>query len=176
MKTRIFLVMMMAIAIISCQKEKNDTVIQMEQQFSGNICVNPADYEGSAYDNQSGSLKAEMQAIITVKVFNNGVAIENSPFKNINFYDSGAPLTVQYPDNLGKTGEVFTFEIWVWVKATTGYTYQLYHTFAVTDDQMIDTGTDGVVDFAIGSCWPDAKYQWTWQDPPPPVFDLIIHP
>jgi len=169
-------VLIMAIVIVSCQKEKNDTIIQMEQRFSGNICVNPADYEGSAYDNQSGSLKAEMQAIVTVKVFNNGVAIANSPFKNISFYGSGTPLTVQYPDNQGKTGEIFTFEVWVWVKATTGYAYQLYHTFSVTDGQMIDTGADGVVDFAIGTCFPDAQYQWAWMDPPGSIFDLIINP
>jgi hypothetical protein len=146
----------------------NEIVIR-EQCFFGDICLNgnggvppawvPGDYTGSLY--ADNGLQEDEVAIFEVKLLKNGVAVPNSPFSNAAWYGIGQPLCVVYPDNLGIT-EVFTFEIWVYVKSLTGFDYQLYQTFTATDDQMIEAGADGIVDFAIGTCSPASQYIWPW--------------
>lgn len=174
---KILFLIVLATTLFSCQKEKTEAVKQMEQRFFGTICVNPVDYEGSVYENQPDHLKADMPAIFKVIAFNNGVAVSDSPFRNYDWYGVGAPICVKYQDDPGLTGEVFTFEIWVWVKAVDGFTYQLYHTFSVTDDQLIERGGDDIVDFAVGTCAPGSDHEWNWLDPPSGgTFNLIINP
>ncbi len=174
---KIFYLAWIALMISGCQKEQKDAVVTMEQRFYGTICVNPADYEGSIYENQPDHLKADMPAIFKVKALNNGADLDGSPFRNVDWYGVGDPICVKYQDNPELSGEVFTFEIWVWVKDVEGFTYQLYHTFSITDDQLIDSGNDDIVDFAVGTCSPGSDYEWTWLAPPSGgTFDLIIKP
>jgi hypothetical protein len=149
-------------------------IIVREMCFFGDICLNgnggeppawiPADYAGSLY--AAPDVQEDEVAIFQVKVFKNGTALP-APydiFTNEPWLGIGAPLCVVYPDNLSVV-EVFTFEIWVYVKTTTGFGYQLYHTFTVTDGEVWVTGTDGIIDFAIGTCSPDSQYIWPWLMP-----------
>ncbi len=151
-------------------------IIVREMCFFGDICLNgnggeppawiPSDYAGSLY--AVNGLQEDEVAIFQVKVYKNGVLLPPpyDVFSNESWYGIGAPLCVVYPDNLSLV-EVFTFEIWVYVKTLSGFGYQLYHTFTVTDAELWVTGPDGVIDFAIGTCSPDSQYIWPWLTPLP---------
>ena len=103
--------------------------------FFGDICLNgdpfaPADFEGSAYGTD---LPVDVPAIMKIVVKRNGIEVPNSPFKNLdasNWY----PLCVQYPDRLNVPGEVFTFELQLWLPDGNGFSYQTYATYTATDD------------------------------------------
>jgi hypothetical protein len=49
-------------------------------------------------------------------------------------------------------GEVFTFELFIYVKSGNAFTFKHFHTWTLTDDGTIAAGDDGVVDFVLGSC------------------------
>lgn len=138
-----------------------DEIIIREQTFFGDFCMkHPADYLTSNYALQPGGLKIDMPAIFKIdaykKVGNNWVLVPN----NANFtnntaaanYGVGAPVKVQYPDNLMITGEEFKFELWILVKIGAGFDFKLFHTWTFMDAQLIPAGTDKVVDFVLGSC------------------------
>lgn len=155
-------------------------IVIREQCFFGDICLDgqpysPGDYLGSLYDQEQlppGCLM-DMPAIMQIVVKKDGVEVENSPFTNATVaanYGVGAPLCVQYPDELGVTEE-FTFELWILVKNTAGgFSYQLYETWTEYDEGQIPSGTDGVVDFVVGNCNMDpADYNYAWLPAPDPV-------
>jgi len=148
-------------------------IVIREKCFFGDICVNPDDYLTSLYDLDQlpAGCQVDMPAIMKVFVTRNGDPVPNSPFTNATAaanYGVGAPLCVQYPDYENVT-DVFTFEIFVLVNTGPNtFDYQLYHTFQITDDQMIlPDGGDGIVDFTIGDCSPDADFIWPWVAIPP---------
>src|SRR5690606_5839422 len=62
-----------------------------------------------------------------------------------------------YPDILNVDGEVFTFELQLWLPDGNGFSYQTYATYTATDDGAldIDAGDDGIVDFVVGTCGVD---------------------
>jgi hypothetical protein len=147
-------------------------IVIREKCFFGDICVNPDDYIGSMYDADQlpAGCQVDMPALMEIVVTKDGVEVPYSPFTNATAeanYGVGAPLCVQYPDNLNEE-EVFTFAIYVLVKTSQNtFAYQLYQSFQVNDDQLIlPDGGDGIVDFAIGDCSPDADFIWEWLDPP----------
>lgn len=131
-------------------------IVIWEQCFFGDICVkHPADYEGSYYENQSTGLQLDMPAIVELHVFKDGVAVPFSPFTNASDdanWGVGAPLCIQYPDNLNVAGEVFTVELWINVKWGNTFIYKLFHTWTFVDDAMIPDGADGIVEFVLGDC------------------------
>jgi hypothetical protein len=147
-------------------------IVVREMCFFGDLCLNgnggvypawvPSDYWGSLYD--ANGTQEDEAAIFKVKAFKEGVLFEE--FSNASWYGIGAPLCVTYPDKLGVI-EVFTFEIWVYVKTLSGFDYQFYHSFTVIDGEVWVTGADGIVDFAIGTCSPDSQHIWPWQTPLP---------
>jgi hypothetical protein len=148
-------------------------IVIREKCFFGDICVDPGDYLTSLYDLEQlpAGCQVDMPAIFEVVVTKDGIPVPYSPFTNATpaaNYGAGAPLCVQYPDNLNVT-EVFTFEMYILVNTSPNtFTYQLYHTFQITDDQMIlPDGGDGIVDFTIGNCSPDADFIWPWVTIPP---------
>jgi len=120
-----------------------------EQCFFGDICVDPADYVGSMYDDPCGTLGVDLPAIFKVDVYNNEV-FENS-YSNESFCGHGAPLCVQYADYDNKTDN-FSFELWVYVKVDDGFDFVKFYTWNFTDDYMIPAGDDQVVEFVIGNC------------------------
>jgi hypothetical protein len=68
-------------------------------------------------------------------------------------YGVGAPVKVQYPDNLMIADEEFKFELWIYVKVGNGFDFKLFHTWPIfKDNNMIPAGEDKVVDFVLGSC------------------------
>ncbi len=131
-------------------------IVIREQCFFGDICVkHPDDYIGSDYENQSSGLQLDMPAIVELHVFKNGTPVLYSPFTNATAdanWGVGAPLCIEYPDNLNKTDEVFTVELWILVKWGDTFIYKLFHTWTFIDDAMIPDGTDGIVEFVLGNC------------------------
>lgn len=122
--------------------------------FFGDICLNgepfaPADFNGSLYGSNVG---VDVSAIMKIIVKRNGQEVPNSPFKNLDALNS--PLCVQYPDLLNVTGEVFTFELQLWLPDANGFSYQTYAIYTATDGGALNVlpGADGVLDFVVGTC------------------------
>ncbi len=127
-----------------------------EQLFFGDLCAkHPADYAGSLYENQSNGLQIDMPAIFRIDVYQNGTF-----FKSYNneyhadgsgWYGEGAPLHVLYNDRDGETDN-FEFKLYILVADGNSFSYKLFHTWTFSDDETIDAGSDGVVDFVLGNC------------------------
>jgi len=139
-------------------------IVLREQNFFGDFCIkHAAEYAGSNYALQPtwGGAQGFIDApaifkIDAYKMVGSDWALlpNNEDFTN-NYgpnYGVGAPVKVQYPDNLNITGEQFKFELWILVKVGTAFQYKLFHTWTFIDDVKIPAGTDGVVDFVLGSC------------------------
>ncbi len=132
-------------------------IVIREFCFYGDICLNgepygPDYYEGSLYGNGLG---VDVPAIMEIVVKRDGVLVPNNDlFNNEATLGIGAPLCVQYPDRLNVTGEVFTFELYIWTPDCNGvFDYRLFHTFTTIDEAPIpDVDNDGVTDFVVGSC------------------------
>ena len=129
-------------------------IVIREQCFFGDICVDdPELYVNSIYNSQGNGVQIDMPAIFYIDVTLDGEVIPYSPFGNTSWFGEGAPLCVQYPDNLSIDGEEFIFEMYVLVLDNTGeFNYQWYKTWTFYDNEMIPTGGDGIVDFVIGDC------------------------
>jgi hypothetical protein len=138
-----------------------DEIVIREQCFFGDICFkHPADYIGSNYENQSTGLQIDMPAIFKINALKMVNQVwtpvpNNEDFTNDNEdanWGVGAPVCVRYPDNLSIDRELFKFELWVLVKVGNVFEYLKFHEWEFEDDQTIDAGEDGVVDFVLGSC------------------------
>jgi hypothetical protein len=128
-------------------------IVIREQCFFGDLCLKHIDdYDGSLYEGQLNGLQIDMPAIFKLYVFKEGVAVPYSPFSNEAWLGEGAPLCIEYPDNLTIDGETFTVELWIYVKVGAGFNYVKFHTFSFDDEEMLAAGTDGVVDFVLGNC------------------------
>jgi hypothetical protein len=131
-------------------------IVVREICFFGDFCVkDPSVYANSDYAKQSTGLQIDMPAIFKVVVKKNGAPVPNSPFTNASAaagWGVGAPVCVEYPDNLTADGEVFTFELYIYVKSGNTFIFKKFHTWTLTDDETIVAGDDGVVDFVLGSC------------------------
>ena len=130
-------------------------VIEMtirEQCFFGDFCLEHlADYEGSLYE-LNGLLIDEV-AIFKIKGYRNGDPIG----EYYNTYEEEEellfkePLCIQYAD-YDNAEDHFNFELWIYVKVGNDFEYVLFHTWEFMDDEMIDTGGDGIVEFVLGDC------------------------
>ena len=131
-------------------------IVIREMCFFGDFCVkHPADYTGSYYENQSTGLQIDMPAIFRLEVKKDGIPVPGSPFNNASAaanWGVGSPVCVQYPDNLNMNGEVFTFDLWIYVKQGNAFVFKKFHTWTTVDEVMIPAGADGVVDFVLGNC------------------------
>jgi hypothetical protein len=130
-------------------------IVVREFCFFGDLCVkDPTEYVGSLYQNQVTGLQIDMPAIFKMHVFKDGVELATSPFTNATAaagWGVGAPLCVQFPDNLA-IEEEFSFELWILVRTGSTFAYQHFHTWILMDDEEIKDGDDGVVDFVLGNC------------------------
>lgn len=126
--------------------------------FFGDFCTKYyADYAGSLYAGQSGGLRHDMPAIFKVDVYNdNGFLIS---YNNEGWLGEGAPLKVQFPD-FDNSVDDYTFKLSILVKVGTGFEYKEFATWTSTDNgglnEVTDLASDGVYDFVLGSCVPDA--------------------
>jgi len=140
--------------------------------FFGDICLNgqpftPADFEGSLY---GSGLPADVPAIMQIVVKNNGSLVP-APNSFNNEGDQSEPLCAYYYDDPEVTGEVFTFELYLWLPGDAGFGYQLYYTYTSTDDGPLllidsspaDVNENGLVDFVVGTCgYGDADQTFDW--------------
>ena len=121
-----------------------------EQVFFGDFCAkHPEEYIGSLYENQENGVQVDMPAIFRIDVFRNGNFLKS--YDNEAWFGEGAPLTVQYPDHEGQEDN-FTLELNILVKSGAEFIYKHFHTWEFSDDEMIEAGEDGVVDFVLGNC------------------------
>ncbi len=135
--------------------------------FFGDICLNgdpftPADFNGSLYGT---NLPVDVPAIMEILVFKDGSPVPNPSFDNET--DQSEPLCVYYYDDSDVSGEVFTFELWLWLPDEGGFSYQLYATFTSADDGDLDVavGDDLILDFVVGTCGygdADVTFDWIW--------------
>jgi hypothetical protein len=130
--------------------------VQVRQEcFFGDLCVkDPQDYAGSLYANQVTGLQIDMPAIFKIIVKKDGVEIPYSPFTNATAeagWGVGTPVCVQYPDNLSVV-EIFTFELWILVRIGSDFQYKHFYTWTIVDDELLESGTDGIMDFVMGNC------------------------
>jgi len=143
-------------------------VILREACFFGDICItNPALYANSLY--ATNGVNVDEVAVTQVIVKRNGVEVPSSPFNNVATYAAGAPLCVQYPDYVGQVDN-FTFELQVWVPSAVAgiFAWQTYATLTAVDAVPITgIGTQGVFDYAIGTCSPNSTNVYSWLTPPP---------
>ncbi|MFH1297248.1 MAG: hypothetical protein ABIJ04_08255 [Bacteroidota bacterium] len=126
----------------------------LEESFIGDICVKDInDYLGSLYAQQTGGLKLDMSAICKIEVWRNGVCM--GEFSNAAWFGEGQPLKVRYADRESVIDH-FEFKLTILVRKGTGFQYVYFHSWFVDDDDQLPQGSDGVVDFVLGSCVPDA--------------------
>lgn len=125
-----------------------------EEAFFGDICMkNPDDYLGSLYAQQSGGLQVDMSAICKIEVYRNGVL--QGTFDNEAWFGQGQPLMVTYGDRANETDQ-FEFKLYILVRKGAAFEYVYFHSWLIDDAQVIPQGNDGVVDFVLGDCAPDA--------------------
>lgn len=133
-----------------------DEVTIREECFFGDICVkNPDEYTGSLYENQSNGLQIDMPAIAKIELHRNGDLV--AEFNNESYYGEGAPLCVTYAD-YDDAVDVFDFVLYILVKDGEDFNYKHFKTWTIEDDEIIPQGTDGIVDYVLGTCVPDADY------------------
>jgi hypothetical protein len=134
-----------------------DQTVVREQNFFGDLCIrNMGDYYNSPYSEMLGgnaNLLLDLPALYQIEVLRNDTSM--GIFDNYSVTEISQPLKVQYADRLGKTDN-FKFELSVLVKSDAGFQYELFHTWSFKDGEKISSGTDGVVDFVLGNCVPDA--------------------
>ena len=135
-----------------------------EQCFFGDLCVeNPDDYLGSLYENQENGPQVDMPAIAKIEVWQNseknpdtGFVITGS-FDNEAWFAEGQPLCVNYED-YDFYEDHFAFKLFVLVAADNGFEYVQIHTWEFSDDELLESGDDGITDYVIGNCVPDADF------------------
>jgi hypothetical protein len=137
-----------------------------EQFFFGDICIKSlSDYDGSPYMNQSNGLQLDMPAIAKIEVWRNGVKM--GEYTNESWYGEGQPLTVRYGDTQGQIDN-FEFKLFIMVRQGIGFNYVYFHSWNFKDAELIPSGNDGVVDFVLGNCLPNADLILPpWMNLPP---------
>jgi hypothetical protein len=146
-----------------------DEIVVREMCFFGDVCLNgqpytPNDYNGSLYGSNLGP---DVPAIMRITVAKTvvGVTTTYPSTNNEGWLGIGAPLCVTYPDNIFINGEVFTFDLEVWVKKNGVFQYVNFYRFSCTDDGPFNVlpGADGVIDYVIGTCvYPGANITFQW--------------
>ncbi|MDA3905835.1 MAG: hypothetical protein PF484_07155 [Bacteroidales bacterium] len=135
-----------------------DRITVREFNFFGDFCTKYyKQYEANAIynlQNPGSGLSHDMIAIFKVEVFANGSLV--ATYDNEDSSLSGAPLKVQYPDYVDYVDN-FDFVLSILVKDGTGFSYKEFHTWSTVDDgDLPNIGADGVLDFVLGACVPDA--------------------
>lgn len=171
-------------------------IVIREQCFFGDFCIkHPELYRGSNYFEQSTwpdpvppFIDAPAIVEIHVAKYNaqddTWTPVAYSPFTNNTLladYGVGAPVCIQYPDNLSIPGELFRAVLKILVKQGNGFVFQEFYTWTFTDAQMIvpaPPASDGVVDFVLGSCNLDGAdlVLAPWQDLPSTANVTIVYP
>ena len=135
-----------------------------EQCFFGDICIKKlSDYVGSMYELQSQGLQLDMPAIAKIEVWQNTSKYPNQGFElmgtydNEDWYGEGAPLCVRYKDYV-LYEDMFEFRLFILVAVGEGFDYVHFLTWTFMDDEIILEGDDGIVDYVLGTCVPNADF------------------
>ncbi|MCX6287398.1 MAG: hypothetical protein NTY96_09815 [Bacteroidetes bacterium] len=135
-----------------------EQVTVREQPFFGDLCIKSiADYSinGSPYLLQSNGIQLDLPAIFKIEVYRNNILM--NVFNNEAWNGEGQPLKVLYADRQGITDN-FEFKLFVKVRKGPGFDYVYFKSWTITDAQVIPQNSDGVCDFSIGYCNPNADY------------------
>jgi len=137
-----------------------------EQFFFGDFCIKSlSDYAGSIYEYQSSGLQLDMPAIAKIEVWRNGVKM--GEYSNESWYGEGKPLTVRYGDTHNQIDN-FELKLFILVRQGAGCNYVYFHSWAFKDAELIPAGNDGIVDFVLGNCIPNADLILPpWMNLPP---------
>jgi hypothetical protein len=134
-------------------------IVVWEKCFFGDLCIKAlSDYVGSLYELQPGGLMLDMAAIFQIRAFKTSVdpanELPNSPFSNAEGpnYAVGAPVCVEWADNIDIPNEVFIFQLWIYVAVEDGFDFVHFYTWTFVDDQMVGFNGDQVIDFMLGNC------------------------
>ncbi len=140
--------------------------IVREQFFFGDFCVcRLEDYEGSLYANQSNGLQLDMPAIAKIEVWNNG--FKTGEYTNESWFGEGQTLRVRYVDLMNHQDN-FEFKLFILVRQGTEFNYVHFHSWTFMDHETIPNGGDGLVDFVLGNCLPNADLILApWMNIPP---------
>ena len=131
--------------------------------FFGDFCTKYfADYGSTLYASQANSLQHDMPAIFNIEVLKDGVSYQT--YSNAGWFGEGKPLVVPNPDNSNVANEEFDFVLSILVKVGASFDTIPFYTWTRTDngtlfdenDDAFIPGADGVIDFVLGSCVPDA--------------------
>ncbi len=133
-----------------------DEMAVIEQCFFGDICVqNPNDYIGSLYEQQSGPLQMDMPAIFRLELYRNGEYLGD--FTNETWLGEGNPLCITYTEYLHHP-DYFDVLLYILLRKGNSFEYVLVKSWYFEDQQTIEDGADGVVDFALGPCVQNADF------------------
>jgi hypothetical protein len=137
-----------------------------QQAFFGDLCIkNISDYIGSLYAQQTAGLQPDVPAIFKIEVWRNGTLM--STFDNSAWLGVGQPLLVSYADRQGIVDN-FEFKLYVLVRQGAGFNYVYFTSWFATDGGTVqykdnlgnytvaDKDSNGVIDFSLGYCSPDA--------------------
>ncbi len=131
-----------------------DQTIVREQNFFGDFCIkNLADYANSPYAQQSNGVQYDMPAIFKIELWHNGTL--KATYDNSAWHGEGQPLKVTYADD-PTVVDNYILKLYILVRQGTSFNYVHFYDWSFADNQKIDAGTDGVVDFALGNCVPSA--------------------
>ncbi len=123
----------------------------LQQCISGDICVDDiTDYVGSPYGVQSGDLRTVLPAIMKVEVYK-GDDLRRT-FSNETTYGDDAYLVVHWLEDELLNQENFTYKVSVLLPQGSGLAYQLVGEMNFEDGDGALQGSNGIVDFGIGTC------------------------
>jgi len=144
----------------------NDVTLRM-QPFFGDLCTEEfANYTGSHYALQNSGLQPDMPAIFQIQVLRNSILTGTFTNDSAGWYGEGRPMKVYYADRAGITDN-FEFRLSVLVKTGTSFSFVYFKSWFISDATRItDPDNNGVIDFSIGFCNPNADYVL------PPYLDL----
>jgi len=135
-----------------------DITLRM-QPFFGDLCTKEyATYTGSHYALQNTGLQPDMPAIFQIQVLRNGTAMGTFTNDSLGWYGEGRPMKVYYADRAGITDN-FEFRLSVLVKTGSTFSFVYFTSWFISDATRItDPDNNGVIDFSIGYCNPNADY------------------
>lgn len=138
----------------------NQLVVR-QQWFFGDICIkNAAEYAGSDYTHQPNWITSgyiDAPAIFKIEVWRGNV-LQNT-FTNDDAADQYSnKVSVTYGDYQNQRDQ-FIFKLFVLVPQGAAFNFVEFNDWTFDDISNITQGTDdGVVNFAVGSCFPQANY------------------
>ena len=120
--------------------------------FMGDFCIkDKSQYSGSPYATQTnwggGTGFIDVPAIAKVELWENNTLINT--FMNS---AQGEKINVVYVDNLRQT-DVIELKLFILVKQGTQFNYVQFGDWTFNDISTITQGSDGVIDYVLGSCY-----------------------